>query len=246
MLPFILIGLLITSLNAQPYRANDKMIKGEFDSIFASPNQDRKLRIAIVDTGISEELDEYKCKNLLNEPLEFSGDGSKGDQKGHGTKVAKAFLAHADDALKKNFCFISVKVSKGTYIDGSYAIKGLAFLDAVGVDAVNISFGGTVYSSAERAAITKLLDRSIMVAMSAGNKGKDLSKKCDEYPACYFDKKGARQYAKVVTGYEKDHKYNTGGPVNEKGPSIKVDGANASGTSFAAPSYLAIMLSLYL
>jgi len=103
----------------------------------------------------------------------------------HGTKVAGVLAAVTNNAkgiagVSWNTRIMPIKIGC-TY---SVAAELLAFEQAIerGVDIINVSYGGPMYSELERIAINQLKDSNILLVVAAGNRETDNDRVLD-YPS---------------------------------------------------------------
>ncbi|BAK17756.1 subtilisin-like serine protease [Solibacillus silvestris StLB046] len=134
-------------------------------------------KVAIIDTGISEELLRKKNispgKNFINEtkpPI---------DDNGHGTALA-SIIYDISGPYPIEIIPLKSANSKGL-LDVSTIIKAIDYAIELDVDIINLSFGAKSPHDLERRALQKAVDSGITVISSVGNSG------IEEYyyPAAY-------------------------------------------------------------
>jgi len=205
-----------------------------------------RIPIAVVDTGIRKThiIKPYLC----DQEIDLTGHGIY-DAHGHGTNIAHILASHID---KRRYCLFIIKWYHNEQVEDT--IKGIEYAFKVGNIAVsimsaikksqaryvNMSLSGTISYWKELQMIRELLQDGVVFAVAAGNDGKDLSKSCNVYPACYDINHGNF----YVIGGSKNgiisHSFNHGGPVDsyEEAYDISAGGFKFSGTSQATPIFL--------
>jgi subtilisin family serine protease len=177
------------------------------------------IRIAVIDTGVSRELDKYVC----HDDSKSFVDNNIYDAMGHGTSISNIIKTQANT---ENFCLVVVKF---------YDIRFQMAIDAIDyvsklqdIDIVNLSYGGDKINelkeqNKEKKAIKKLLNRGIKVVAAAGNQKKDLTGNCNFYPACHDSRI-------IVVGSSNKHVSNYGTPIHIV---VKIDDyATSEATAF--------------
>lgn len=149
------------------------------------PEEHRKP-VAIIDTGLQfelEEFDPYLCKGGHKD---FTGEGLE-DKLGHGTNVAWNVMKDLDPS---KYCLIVIKwftkniSSSETEIN---TVKAFKWAEKQSPVLINFSGGGYMPILSEKEVIESILNNSqSLIIVAAGNGSKDLKKECDYYPACYF------------------------------------------------------------
>ncbi len=160
------------------------------------------IKIAIIDTGL--DINKARSVKLCDQGhYDFVDNVPKigKDLHGHGTNIALTI----EEQLKFiNYCLI---IYKYNYMDTTNsATKFPSIVNAIaqalnnGVDIINFSSAGIVYSSSERHMFNRASKLGVKVVVAAGNSGIDLTNKhCPIFPACY---KGIKNL--VVVGNLKD------------------------------------------
>jgi len=204
----------------------------------------RKINIAVIDTGLDFSIPAFKNKIFVPEGLSKTGfygldleeeDFQPQDNHGHGTHVAGIIIA-----LFPNARILPIKYSKSTK---SYA-QAIALAIKAKVDIINISGGGEGFDNEEFNMIKLAKKKNILVVASSGNEGKDLkNKKNRYYPASYqseniisvmaHDKKGnIADYSNYGKGFSH---ISALGTLQSFRPNKEKCLAVDSGTSFATP-----------
>lgn len=150
-------------------------------------NAETRIKIGIIDTGISYEQakSKYLCKDGLKSMIQFD----KGyDFHGHGTNI---FGLIAKQINTKTHCIISYKfwrktTSPAESVKNTHKALKAAIKDKVKI--LNLSMGGAEHSSQELRLIKRFLSKGGTIYTAAGNEGLNLNINCNYYPACY--KKG--------------------------------------------------------
>lgn len=209
------------------------------DSRFTSLSRGAGVTAYVVDSGIRFSHSEFAGRAVPG--FDYTG-GAGGDCNGHGTHVAGT-LGGATYGVAKDVSLVSVRVfdCRGSGTTSSI-LAGLDWIVAhhqVGAPAVaNMSFGGGSTSKALDAAVARVIDDGITVAVSAGNSKK---KACKASPA--------RVPAAITVGAsdQSDRRAsfsNYGDCVDLFAPGVNVLSADASsdsaarflsGTSMSAP-----------
>lgn len=124
-----------------------------------------EVTVAVLDSGVNTEMfrEAFPAKSLT----EYSVlGGNTGDTEGHGTHVAGIVA----DGTPSNVGIMAVKV---TGDDGSIyttdAISGINYATGQGVDVINMSFGGAIYSESCHVALEAAKAQGIISVASAGN-----------------------------------------------------------------------------
>lgn len=107
---------------------------------------------------------------------------SVNDTYGHGTHITSLIGRDIEDI---DYCVVSVKFwkTKDSVENPQNSIQALKYLITVGVDVINISWGGILYVREECDLIKKALDKGIIVVAAAGNEGYKLTQYKTYYPA---------------------------------------------------------------
>lgn len=195
---------------------------------------EERIKIAIVDTGISEAQSKLKstCKNGV-----YGYTGNKGiDDNGHGANIYGIISKKLNT---KTHCIMSFKVfyknptmSEKNLIN-THIIAAIEKATKLRAKFINLSLSGPEYASREKEVIEKAVQRGIYVVVAAGNDGLNLDRNCNIYPACY-KKYINSDYLRVVTTHYLKHS-NRGKIVTDKASGTDVEGGGIalSGTSQA-------------
>jgi hypothetical protein len=141
---------------------------------------EKRLRIAVFDTGISDEqlTQDYMCKDVAAVPS-ISKFNIK-DHNGHGTNIISIISENLDTS---KYCITSYTVNAFDSLQDYLLMlekvkKHKPFL-------VNISWASTGAYISELNIFKEMTNSGIIVNVSAGNNAKNLDENCDVYPACY-------------------------------------------------------------
>jgi subtilisin family serine protease len=167
--------------------------------------------IAVVDTGVDYDNPLIQ-KYLWTNPGEIPGNGLDDDHNGfiddvhgwdfvrqspiptdnhgHGTHVTGIIIQEIlkqQAAGHENFVIMPLK-----YYDSKFSfsntlantVRALEYAVKMGAHVINYSGGGNQYSSTERLAIEKAMDKGILVVAAAGNEGENMDRQ-KFYPAGY-------------------------------------------------------------
>jgi subtilisin family serine protease/flagellar hook assembly protein FlgD len=144
------------------------------------------VKIAVIDSGI--DVDHPDLQNKVVAAYNAHNGGTNiTDTVGHGTFVAGVAAADTDNALGVagagyDTSLLGVKIAGP---DGSLSIDdevaGIRWAVTHGANIINLSLGGTDYSSSERNAVEYAISKGVLVVAAAGNDG-DRAK---QYPAAY-------------------------------------------------------------
>lgn len=203
---------------------------------------EKKVRIAIIDTGFGFGLNglegtnlcKYGHKNFVNNDntYEFgTKDAVPVDHNGHGTNIAGIINAYAK-TTNNNFCLIIIKYYSENDMNSSLknTIKAINYANKIGADIINYSSGGPDSSRSEIKAVKAFLNRGGIFVAAAGNLGQDLQIH-PYYPA--QDDKRVVVVANGINSNNRDKTSNYGERVNfwENGDNVMVYGYDLSGTS---------------
>jgi len=211
----------------------------------ATMPQEPVVVVAVIDTGIAEELVTSKmlCKTGHKD---FTGT-SIVDHHGHGTHVSGLIDQYVknivlDDkpiSLKiiqnkpAKYCQIILKYFDSKQDTDTLEAEIQAFREAIklNVDVINFSGGGEEYSAREHALIKEALDLGIKVVVAAGNEKSNISKR-PYYPAAL----DSRLY--VVGNLMKDNKR---APTSNYGPKVTSWEYGTNRTSYGLKNQVTIM-----
>lgn len=156
----------------------------------------KKVVVAVIDTGISSSL---KNANFLCDTghMDFTGTGIE-DHHGHGTNVSGLIDQYAKNLVidegsselevlsrRINYCQVVLKYYDPEQKDAEglkQYLKALRAAIDLKVDIINISGGGSYFSTEEQILIKKALDSNIKLVVAAGNNHSDLDN-APFYPA---------------------------------------------------------------
>ncbi|HUS15604.1 MAG TPA: S8 family serine peptidase, partial [Chloroflexia bacterium] len=144
--------------------------------------------VAVLDTGL--DLTHPEFGGRIAPGANFINPGaSPQDDHGHGTHVAGIIAAQGNNGIggagmawQARIMPIKVADSSGSVTSERW-INGVAYAVQNGANVINMSFGGTAFSSTEQAAVDEAWNRGLVVVASAGNSGD--SGNPVEYPASY-------------------------------------------------------------
>jgi thermitase len=143
------------------------------------------INIAILDTGV--DLDHPDLANKIISNINFSSSNTTDDVNGHGTHVAGIAAAITNNSigvagLGYSATIMNVKVmgdtGSGTY---SAIASGVTWAADNGAEIINMSLGGSSYSSTLEDAVNYAWSKGVVVVAAAGNNGNSVP--C--YPAYY-------------------------------------------------------------
>lgn len=205
----------------------------------------RTIRVAVIDSGVNT-ADLINVKRCPNLDKDFSGETLK-DDLNHGTKILN-LIAQGNENV--DYCVAVIKIFSGkfsVFFMNKY-FKALEYVLYNKFDIVNLSLNGNTKYKTEETLIKTLSDIGTIVVIAAGNDKKDLSIKCDQYPACY-DRRSVIVGAVPVMGIRQDNESNyeskntgiidvivSGDYYNYKTKQLSY------GTSFAAPRVVSTLI----
>jgi type VII secretion-associated serine protease mycosin len=196
--------------------------------------------IAVLDTGI--DLSHPDLNGRLRAGWDFvQGDGTPGDDNGHGTFVAGVVAAQTNNGqgvagVAWNASILPVKVLDATGSgDDADIAAGITWAADHDADVINLSLGGYGDSGVLRAAVDYALSKDVVVVAATGND----STATPFYPAAY---PGVIGVAATDAGGDLAWFSNHGDDVDLAAPGIGIVStyppstyATWDGTSFAAP-----------
>lgn len=168
-------------------------------STFFSPTRgiNRKVVVAVVDTGIDYRHDDLK-DNIWRNSQGLAGrdfqnnDYNPLDDNGHGTHVAGLIGAVGDNGtgisgvMGKQILLMAVKVTDAAGTGSPSALaNGVRWAADNGADVINMSLGYPAYSTEIRDAVSYAIDRGVVVIAAAGNNGVELNSQNILTPASY-------------------------------------------------------------
>lgn len=173
------------------------------------------VRVAVIDTGIN--ITKAPNVKLCNTDHKDFSASSIVDTNGHGTNVSEIIAKNNKD---NDYCIYAIKFYSENTDTLKAFVQSLVYVNTLKVDIVNLSVSGSGFSKLESILIKQLLDKGVKVVVAAGNDNKDISKKCDVYPACYDDriyiignKSNKSNYGKQVDFVLNGNRVNAGGKV---------------------------------
>jgi subtilisin family serine protease len=148
--------------------------------------QAKNIRVAVIDTGLNSidgkvPLCKEGHKSFVSDGLPFV------DHHGHGTNIANLIKDNSNALIKGRYCLVILKfydpLNNGSH-NLERMIAAIKYATKLKVDVINISGGGTDFSSEERTAIERALNLGIKIVAAAGNERSNLKYK-PYYPASY-------------------------------------------------------------
>lgn len=146
------------------------------------------VNIAILDTGV--DLDHPDLADKIISNINFSSSGTGDDVHGHGTHVAGIAAAMTDNGvgvagLGYTATIMNVKVLDDTG-SGSYSdvVSGIIWATDNGAEVINMSLGGSSYSSTLEDAVNYAWSKGVVVVAAAGNSGTTTPFYPAYYPNC--------------------------------------------------------------
>jgi len=166
----------------------------------------QRQQLLLIDSGVNvtKEIEPFLCKEGHKS---FTDESPLNDETGHGSAMA-ATMAEKLDPFKH--CIVVYKVYNKKKIDTTAFFNAILKAENDRFKAVVIAHEDEGYYNDEIAVFKNLSLRSV-VFVAAGNGGKNLSYKCDVYPACLAENVKSENF-RVVGGTED---LNRGGPINE-------------------------------
>ena len=143
----------------------------------------KMLHVAVIDTGLDLNDSRLKDKLCKTGHKDFTGEGLV-DLNGHGTHIVGLIERYAESA---NYCLVIYKyfaTGSNAKYNAKHEVDAIAEAVKNHVDVVNISSGGPEFIKREYDLI-RFHPRTTFV-VAAGNKGHDLDRDCNYYPACYL------------------------------------------------------------
>jgi subtilisin family serine protease len=132
--------------------------------------------VAVLDSGV--DLDHPDFSGRLTSGWDFvNNDNNPNDDQGHGTHVAGTVAARGNNSLGVVGVAMEARVMPVKVLDssgsGSYygIIQGINYATNNNADVINMSLGGTSYSSALQDAINRAYNNGVLVVASSGNCG---------------------------------------------------------------------------
>jgi len=193
-------------------------------------NPEYRLRIAVMDTGISAfQVDKpYMCKDKTY----VTDDGIPSfDRHGHGTNVVGLIGQAIDDS---KYCITSYGIHNWKSMS-----KYLAMLKQISLDnphAINLSWADEGYNGVEFDLLREYAeDKGVVVIVAAGNVAKNMTEdECNTWPACHAFKIKKNFY---VIGSTNKRYTNYGSIVSAYYPGDKQGFPAQTGTSQATANF---------
>ena len=223
------------------------------------------VTVVVIDSGVYREHPDFNKKNIL-ENYDLADDDTTDDgwEGWHGTFVAGIIASQVNndlgpgyiypdtDGVTPNVTIMPISVINGSNTTTAIVIKAIDHAVDQNADVINLSIGGTNYSTLLEKACQRAVDAGIIVVASAGNYLSDESRSSSKYmyPAscdCVISVSACRQDGDVTSGsavnavFDEDYSYfNDQVTVAAPGTDIMSlyidDGVRtANGTSFSAP-----------
>ncbi len=185
----------------------------------------RTLRIAVIDSGLTEVKGVKLCKEGI---IDLTRTNTKSEYYKHGDNITHII----SDALGDlDYCIVHIKAFSEHTNYYFASADAFSFALNLNVDIINYSAGGLLYSKLEAKWISLALKKGIKVIVAAGNERIDLDKKCNYYPACI---QGVALVGNIDNVYSNYGKRVT---AWRNGNNIKAGGTTLSGTSQACALY---------
>jgi subtilisin family serine protease len=138
-------------------------------------NQDEQAGNSVDDdgNGFVDDVNGYDFKDGNADPTPANGI-----ENSHGTHVAGIIAAEPNNAegiagVCPDCRIMALRIGTATAITLGAELKAINYAIANGADVINMSFGSSVWSSSERAAINKARRHGIVVVVAAGNASAD-------------------------------------------------------------------------
>ena len=144
------------------------------------------VRVAVIDTGVNKSLVDLSAVLISDGEWDYiSGDSDASDTQGHGTFIAGIIAATANNGIGVSGISSTARILPFRQ-DGFVSDINDAMVRAYnnGCRLVNASYGNPVTNPAERAQISWLNDRGVLVVCSAGNDGTN-NDTTHHYPSDY-------------------------------------------------------------
>lgn len=199
------------------------------------------IRIAIVDTGVTPNLNVPLCEGLSKD---FTGYNTLNDNIGHGTIVSTLVNVYAKGT---NYCQVILRVFDANdikadptgkpYIAHSFenVTNAMKYLNTIsGISVVNLSLGSASATDEEAFLFKNLLNNNVMIINAAGNESMNLDTACNWFPGCYDPR--IVMVGNLGPDNKPHYSSNYGKRVNVWviGTNLKINGNLYTGTSFSA------------
>ncbi len=181
---------------------NDPMADAQWELDFLDiyeawdiPDNGKDITVAVLDSGIFREHQDFSNVNILNgyDAVTHSV-GINFDANGHGTQICSIIAAERNNKL--GMCGIADKISilpirvsdESGYVHSSDFIEAVYYAADAGVNVINMSFGGYIYSAQEEAAMRYAAEKGCISVSAAGNEATSPDYAgMKSYPASYAD-----------------------------------------------------------
>ena len=176
---YVFIPIVVNRYCSLPFNYNEtiryNLTKIEAEDAWANCSQGEGITVAVVDTGIDLDHPDLQA-NLVSGKSFVSGTSSPDDDAGHGTHVAGAVAAVANNggvigvAPKASLMPIKVLDSSGS---GSIydVVDGIEWATDNGANVINMSLGSVSNSSLLQDAIDYAHNRDVLIVAAGGNCG---------------------------------------------------------------------------
>ena len=153
-------------------------------SINFAYSAENRIKIAVIDTGVSEEISKqkYMCQNSN---LSVVDDDIAYDQHGHGSNIISAIGENIDS---NKYCIVSYRALDSSASLDIFVKRIEIVTDDIikkHIRFVNMSIVGEEKSENEFEIIKRLEKHVTVLSIAAGNSQKNLDLNCNAYPACY-------------------------------------------------------------
>lgn len=199
---------------------------------------EKRLRIAVIDTGISEwQVNKpYMCKDI---PFVVEKNAGFFDKQGHGTNVV-GLIGNQINTSK--YCITSYGLNVSTTM--TTMEKYLSMLIRIQQNkpfAINVSWSAVGYDAVEFRLLKYYTDTGVQLIVAAGNNANKLTKDdCNAYPACHA--LNIKKNFTVVGSL--NPRYTNWGPVVSKFyPGDNIGYPAMTGTSQATANYTGFLFS---
>ena len=145
------------------------------------------VKVAVIDSGVNKSLIDLSAVLISDGEWDYiSGDSDASDTDGHGTLIAGIIAATANNGIGVAGISSTARILPFRQ-DGFVSDINDAMVRAYnsGCRIINASYGNLVSNPAEKAQISWLNDRGVLVVCSAGNKGINTDSSEKNYPASY-------------------------------------------------------------
>lgn len=234
-----------SAVNDPGYKYEWAVTLTEANKSWALINQQRQIKVAVVDTGVDYTHNDLKNRVLTDLGYNFI-DNNKNvmDDNGHGTHVSGIIAAEANNnegitgivgALDVKIIPIKVLDAQGEG-EADVVAKGIKYAADNGADIINLSFGTEGESRDIESAIAYAKEKGVFIVVAAGNDNSD----ADLYTPA-GDDKDVYTVSAISQQYKKASFSNYGTSIDAAAPGVKIIStvpngyAVWDGTSMAAP-----------